>query len=188
MEAVLSGYPLLEQAAVIARTDTRHGTSLIAYMVPRDASNAPQDKDIRNFLAARLPSYMVPGAFVLLEKMPLTRNGKLDREKLQAGDRLQKDAPGSPTLPRTPVEQILGDIWCDLLCIKEISIDDDFFQLGGHSLMATQLIHRISRETQENLPLSTVFQSSTIRSLALLITERMLADAHADEVTSLGAA
>lgn len=187
VEAVLSEYPLLEQAAVVAKTDARRGTSLIAYMVPRDASNAPLDQDIRNFLAARLPSYMVPSAFVLLEKMPLTKNGKLDREKLQADDRLQRDDSGSPILPRTPVEQILGDIWCDLLRIKEIGVDDDFFQLGGHSLMATQLIHRISRETQENLPLSAVFQNSTIRCLALLITERMLAEAHADGATSLGA-
>jgi len=148
-------------------------------MVPRDGPNPPDDQDIRSFLAARLPSYMVPNAFVLLEKMPLTKNGKLDREKLQSSYKMERDDDRAPVLPRTPVELILGDIWCDLLGVAAIGIDDDFFQLGGHSLLATQLIHRVSQETQEDLPLSVIFQNSTIRSLALHITERMLAESHA---------
>jgi aspartate racemase len=185
VEAALSGHPDLRQVAVIAKTDAKRGTSLIAYIVPLDGTSPPEVHELRRFLEKRLPSYMVPGALIFIENMPLTKNGKLDRKKLQETDQLEGRVERPPIMPRTPVEQILGAIWCALLDIETVGIDDDFFQLGGHSLLVTRLVHRISQEINDDLPLSTVFEKPTIRSLALEITERMLAENQACTTTGL---
>jgi aspartate racemase len=186
VEAILNEHPDLKQAAVVAGRDAQGATTLIAYMVPRRGAVSLSSRDARSFLEAQLPSYMIPVKFVSLDRIPLTKNGKVDREELQSTAKMEREEEGAAVPPRTPVEQILGDIWCDLLGINAISIDDDFFQLGGHSLLATKLVHRISEEIQEDLPLSAVFQNPTIRALALQITERMLAAVSENKSEGLG--
>jgi SAM-dependent methyltransferase/acyl carrier protein len=124
---------------------------------------------LRDFLKAQLPEYMTPNEFVLLDAMPLTPNGKLDRKALPAPDHSQKDLLGTYTPPTTPVEETLCGIWCDVLGLEQVGVKDNFFDLGGHSLLATQVISRLRAAFDLNLPLRSLFEAPTVASLATFV-------------------
>jgi len=139
---------------------------------------------LRSFLKARLPEHMVPASFVILDELPLLPNGKIDRRALPAPEAIRPDLPHAFVAPRTSIERSLAGIWSDLLGLPQIGIHDNFFDLGGHSLLTTQLISRVREIFQVELPLRQVFQQPTIAALASSI-EQTQANNAPDEMPKL---
>jgi amino acid adenylation domain-containing protein/non-ribosomal peptide synthase protein (TIGR01720 family) len=178
IEAALSQHPAVSGCVVDVREDARGEKQLVAYIVPRDWRIEVGDledsnlqplfsnlqKELRSFLKQRLPDYMVPSAFVLLDALPLTPSGKIDRSALHFPD--TEDASSGLVAPRTPTEAILANLWADVLGKPQIGIHASFFELGGHSLLATQLISRVRGAFRIELPLRVVFEAPTIAELA----------------------
>ncbi|MFQ5796950.1 MAG: condensation domain-containing protein, partial [Candidatus Bipolaricaulia bacterium] len=165
IEAVLVNHPAVQETVVMAREDTPGDKRLVAYVVPKQAQ-APTINELRSFLKEKLPDYMVPSAFVPLEALPFTPNGKVDRRALPAPDQIRPQMEETFVSPRTPVEESLAAIWRDLLELKQVGIHDNFFELGGHSLLATQVISRLHELFKVEIPLRVLFESPTISALA----------------------
>ena len=142
---------------------------LVAYVVVNDP--APSINDLRNFLKAKLPEYMIPSAFVFLESLPLTPNGKVDRKALPVPDQARPELEAIFVRPRNPVEEMLAEIWAEVLKVERIGIHDNFFDLGGHSLLATQVVSRMRRALQVEIPLRALFETPTVAGLAERIGE-----------------
>ncbi|MBE9190295.1 amino acid adenylation domain-containing protein [Gloeocapsopsis crepidinum LEGE 06123] len=163
IEAALRQYPEIHEAVVIVREDTPNQPNLIAYIVTSTFQHTNlQSSELRKFLQTRLPNYMVPSAFVELEKLPLTPNGKIDRRALPVPTQELKI---TFTPPRNVIEKTLANIWQEILNIEEIGIHNNFFELGGHSLLTTRLMLQIHSAFQVDLPLKVLFESPTIASL-----------------------
>ena len=140
---------------------------------------------LRRFLQERLPEYMVPSAFELLEALPLTPNGKLDRLALPAPEQVRPELEEAYVAPRTPAEERLAKIWGQVLSLKQIGIYDNFFtELGGHSLLAMQLVSRVREAFQVELPLRRLFETPTIAELAVVIEELLIREI--EELTEEG--
>ncbi len=168
----LAKHPMLEAAAVIGREDTPGDKQLVAYVVPRSGSS-PTDKLLREFLSGQLPEYMVPGVFVRMDSLPLNANGKIDCTALPKPDESNSSREGIYVAPRTPIEQRIAEMLGPLLGLKKVSIEDNFFMLGGHSLLGTQLIARTREAFGVKLSLRSLFESPTIAALAAEV-ERLL--------------
>ncbi len=203
VEAVLARHPEVGEVAVVDSDEpVTGGKRLVAYVVRRVAAGqesagsphagpasvgatpgppgptaAPLDpRQLRAFVAAQLPPYMVPAAYVTLERLPLTANGKLDRRALPAPSESAglgavrgmggMGGMGARRGPRTPAERLLAGFWTELLGVRQVGADDDFFELGGHSLLATQLVSRVRGELGVELPLRRVFEHPTLSDLA----------------------
>ncbi|MFB2837167.1 amino acid adenylation domain-containing protein, partial [Floridanema evergladense] len=169
IEAVLSQYPEVQAAVVIAREDNPGDKRLVAYLTTETGATLTID-ELRQYLKAKLPEYMVPNAFVILETLPLTPNGKVDRRSLPTPD-LQTEQKDKYQAPRTPIEEILAQEWAQILKLNTVGIYDNFFELGGHSLLATQLISRIRSHLQVELPLRSLFGAPTVAELAPIIQQ-----------------
>ena len=172
IEAVLNRHPDLERAVVEVREDQPGDKRIVAFMVPRP-NNRLGLVQLREQLRTHLPAHMIPSTFIEMETLPLTTNGKVDRKALQvaADSRASKVELTSEFLaPRTPTEQVLADIWGEILQLKDVGVHDHFFELGGHSLLATQLVSRIQSLFRITLPLRQVFERPTIATLAEVIT------------------
>ncbi|WP_044354630.1 thioesterase domain-containing protein, partial [Paenibacillus sp. E194] len=168
IQVVLAKHPSVAQAAVIVREDSPGDKRLAAYVVP--AANAHWDAaELRRHAASMLPDYMVPSAIIGLDALPLTPNGKLDRKALPAPD-IALDADGRN--PRTPHEEVLCDLFAEVLGLRRVGIDDSFFELGGHSLLAVRLISRIREALGRELSIAVLFEAPTVSGLA----ERMELD------------
>ncbi|MHB1558888.1 MAG: amino acid adenylation domain-containing protein [Isosphaeraceae bacterium] len=179
IESALSSHPMVHEAAVAARPDTTGELSLAAYIIPRaEAGGSPSSADLRRWLAGRLPEYMVPSAFVVLEEMPRTPNGKLDRNALPDPARARLAEGGDFIPPRGPVEEALAEVWSELLGGGRIGAHDNFFERGGHSLMAIQLLARIRGLFDVEAPLKDFIEEPTLSRLARLV-EAGLADGDA---------
>jgi amino acid adenylation domain-containing protein len=169
IEAVLAQHPDVLQAVVIVREDNPGNKYLAAYLVPKlealSPASPPTISELRSFLKAKLPDYMIPGAFVFLEAMPLTPNGKIDRRALPAPDTSHRELEDKFVAPSTPTEEIVAAIWAEVLGLQQVGINDNFFDLGGHSLLATQIISRIREAFKIELPLRHLFEAPTIASL-----------------------
>ena len=163
IEALLNQHDDVQASVVTAREDTPGDKRLVAYVVPHQ--HTPTINELRQFLKAKLPDYMVPNAFVMLESMPLTPNGKVDRRALPAPD-LHSEIKDKYVAPRTPIEEILAQIWSQVLKVEQVGIHDNFFELGGHSLLATQVLSRIRDRFKVQLPLHELFNTPTIAELA----------------------
>ncbi len=178
IEAVLNRHPDLERAVVEVREDQPGDKRIVAFMVPRP-NNRLGLVQLREQLRSHLPAHMIPSTFIELETLPLTANGKVDRKALQvaADGRASKVELTSEFLaPRTPTEQVLADIWGEILQLKDVGVHDHFFELGGHSLLATQLVSRVQSLFQITLPLRQVFERPTIATLAEVITQTQAGD------------
>jgi FkbM family methyltransferase len=123
-------------------------------------------RELRSFLGGKLPEHMIPSAFVLLDKFPLTSGGKLDRRALPAPDETSSLAEAVFVAPRTPVEQQIASIWMEVLGLKQVGVHQNFFESGGHSLLATQVISRLRDTFSVSLPVSSLFESPTVSGLA----------------------
>nr|BFE27880.1 hypothetical protein GCM10010200_001310 [Actinomadura rugatobispora] len=166
VEAVLLEHPFVAQAAVLVREDAPGAASLAAYVVPADSTGDLDPAALRVHTADLLPAYMVPSAFVNLPKLPLNANGKLDRGALPKPDRAA-GAPGRS--PRTPLERRLCELFAETLGLAGVGVDDDFFDLGGHSLLVTRLAGRIRRELGTAVRAGALFERSTVERLAELL-------------------
>ncbi|MEW5927432.1 MAG: non-ribosomal peptide synthase/polyketide synthase, partial [Gemmatimonadota bacterium] len=165
VEAVLAEHPGVREALAVAREDGPAGPRLVAYLVPEAAGEPPADA-LREWAAARLPEYMVPSAFVALDAFPLTPHGKVDRRALPAPDAAADDGY---TAPRTPAEQALAAIWAELLGVERVGVHDDFFRLGGHSLMAVRLASRARAALGVEVPVGAIFEAPTVARLAAAV-------------------
>jgi amino acid adenylation domain-containing protein/non-ribosomal peptide synthase protein (TIGR01720 family) len=170
VEAVLAAHLSVKEAVVVARADATGGKRLVGYVVP-EAGAEIAASDLRSHLQQKLPEYMIPSLFVSLDELPLTVNGKVDRNALPepGQDRLGPDT--SFVAARNPAEEMLARVWCELLDVPRIGVEDDFFMLGGHSLLATQVISRIREAFRVELPLRSIFEHPTIAGLAEMIQE-----------------
>ncbi|MBD2510596.1 non-ribosomal peptide synthase/polyketide synthase [Nostoc muscorum FACHB-395] len=169
IEAVLSQHSDVQGACVIVREDTPGDKRLVAYIVTHQNCQ-PTMGEIRQFLKAKLPDYMIPSAIVILESFPLTPNGKVDRRALPKPD-LDTALLEKYVAPRTPVEEMLALLWAQVLKVEQVGIYDNFFEIGGHSLLATQLVSRIRTSFKIELPLRELFAASTITELAPFIQQ-----------------
>ena len=199
VEALLRSHAAVREVIVLAREDRLGEKCLVAYVVEgsgvRGQGSGSEDKqtrrqgdketddrrgtiyrahtslvnDLREFLKARLPDYMLPSAFVLLDAMPLAPHGKVDRAALPAPEQGRPALDEPFTAPRTATEELLAGIWSQLLRIETIGIHDNFFELGGHSLLATQLVSRVRESFQVDLSLRSLFESPTVAGLAAQI-------------------
>jgi amino acid adenylation domain-containing protein len=167
IEAVLGQHPAVRDVIVVARED---GTTLLAYVVAQDAQ-APATNDLRAFLKARLPDYMIPSSFVFLKSLPLTPNGKVDRRALPAPAPTRPELRNPFVAPRSPVEETLARIWADVLGLERVGVDDNFFDLGGHSLLATQVISRARAPFQIELSLRSFFETPTVAAIAAIVQQ-----------------
>ena len=165
VEATLKGHPQVCQAIVIAREDAPRDKYLVAYVVAMPGQ-ALAVTELRTFLEHRVPNYMMPSAFVLLNELPLSANGKVDRRSLPPPVWTTLRGEGGYDEPRTPVESIVAEVWCEVLNTARVGVHDNFFELGGHSLLATQVISRLRRILQVELPLQKLFEAPTIASVA----------------------
>ena len=166
IEAVLASRMGVKQAVVLAREDERGERRLLAYVVAnRDQNNSPEE--LRAHLKEQLPEVMVPSAIVLLAKIPLTANGKIDRQALPEPEAVETR---EYIAPKTPAEEGVAKIWTEVLHRDRIGADENFFDLGGHSLLATLVISRVREHFQIELPIRTLFESPTITGLAAAIT------------------
>ncbi len=165
VEAVLAEHAQVAEAAVLPREDRPGDIHLVAYVVA-DRGTEPTVGDLRSFLNQRLPEYMVPSAFVMLERMPRTANGKLDRMALSARGVVWPQRMGEYTPPWTEAQKVISAIWADVLGVQCVGIHDNFFELGGHSLMATQVIARVREAFGIELPLGILFEAPSVAGLA----------------------
>ncbi|MFN6567974.1 non-ribosomal peptide synthase/polyketide synthase [Dendronalium sp. ChiSLP03b] len=166
IEAILNQYGDVQTCCVIVREDTPGDKRLVAYVVAHQGST-PTMSELRQYLKAKLPEYTIPNAIVILDSLPLTSNGKVDRRALRAPDLYSNW--DKYIAPRTPIEELLAQIWAQVLKVRQVGIDDNFFELGGHSLLATQLVSRIRNIFKVELPLRSLFTAPTITQLAPLI-------------------
>jgi amino acid adenylation domain-containing protein len=165
IEHVLTQHADVQSAAVRTQKDARGEEQLVGHVVT--APGRPSDVDsLRDFLSARLPAYMVPAGFVFLDRMSLTAHGKVDRLALSASRDSVPAAERGATAPRTATEQALVRIWIDVLDVAEVGIFDNFFERGGHSLLAGQIMARVADATGVLLPIRTIFEAPTIDALA----------------------
>jgi len=165
IEAVLGQHPAVGEAVVIQREDDPGDKRLVAYVVPA-LGQSPPVSDLRRLLKQNLPDYMVPAAFVLLEALPLTANGKVDRRALPAPKFSAKAIDAAYVPPRTPTEELLAVIWAEVLGVEQVGVHDNFFDLGGHSLKATRVISRIQATFQVDLPMHSLFEKLTVADMA----------------------
>jgi acyl-coenzyme A synthetase/AMP-(fatty) acid ligase len=165
VEAALVAFPGVTGAAVVARKDGAGDRRLVGYFVSERVP-PPGPTELRAFLAQRLPDYMVPSAFVVLDALPLTPNGKIDRRALPAPDTARPALEGAYAAPSTETERILAEIWAEILGLEQVGVHDNFFELGGHSLLATQVISRTREAFSFPLPLSRLFDTPTVAGLA----------------------
>nr|NCS25718.1 amino acid adenylation domain-containing protein [Microcystis aeruginosa BS13-02] len=170
IETVLSQHNAVKTAVIIAQEDETNQKRLVAYIIPQVEIISPQKEknslnvtELRQFLKAKLPEYMIPSAFVILESLPLTPNGKTDYRALPAPEFQSQE---QYIAPRNPIEEILSSIWAKVLKVSQVGIHDNFFELGGHSLLATQLISRIREAFQVEMPLRELFVAPTIAELS----------------------
>lgn len=166
IESKLAGHPNVKQSVVVAVDDEKTGKRLIAYVTTAKAFNK---EDVKEYLLGQLPEYMVPKLIIPLDKIPLTSNGKIDRQKLQHSDLVSTAEKKEFKAPETDQQKLIAKIWSEHLGIENISIDDDFFELGGHSLVAVRVMSMIEKEMNLRLPLSSFFEYSTIEKLASLL-------------------
>jgi amino acid adenylation domain-containing protein len=165
IESALAKHPAVRDCTVIARDDIRGETRLVAYLVAGQQP-APSTTELRDFLREKLPEHMVPATFIILDVLPLTPNGKIDRGALPAPDQTRPQLGEEFVAPRTPVEKQLAKIWQELLSVEEVGVHDHFFDLGGDSLVATQLISRVRKVFQVDIPLSDLLSALTVAEFA----------------------
>ncbi|MEM7584449.1 MAG: amino acid adenylation domain-containing protein, partial [Acidobacteriota bacterium] len=194
IEAALARHPRVERVAVITHSMITSRSRLVAFLtlaeLAEDAANPPSAEELRAWLGERLPAYMVPAAFHILDALPLTATAKVDRRALReldaedSVDAARAHDDSSFESPRGPTEHRLAEIWCDVLELPRVGRPDSFFALGGHSLLAVSLITRIDRELGVRLPLATLFSHPSLNALSSQI-DRALGDPDSRAATSL---
>jgi amino acid adenylation domain-containing protein len=178
IESVLAQHPSIREAVVQLDAGDNGGRGLVAYVVPQNGE-MPQRSELYSFLKERLPEYMVPAAFVSMQCMPLTSNGKIDRKALPAADFSKLDSTPEFGEARTPLEHEVAESWKQVLGVERIGINDNFFEIGGHSLLATRVIILLRAKLGLNFPLRLLFENPTVAGMSSALIQPMLE--HLDE-------
>jgi len=164
VETALLEHPSVGQATVMMRA-APGGDKLLAAYIVSNSQTPPDTSELRDYLKQKLPDYMIPAAYVFLERLPLTPNGKLDRKALPQPEAVRRKY----VAPNTPVQETLAAIWAEVLKVDRPGITDNFFEMGGHSLLATQLISRVRETFHVELPLKKLFERPTIETISQYI-------------------
>ena len=170
IEMALLALDTIKESVVIAQETPRGEQRLVAYLV-LVVQPAPNVNELRRALRWTLPDYMIPSTFLILDDLPLTANGKLDRQALPTAVTVRAELETPYASPRTPVEEILVELWEEVLYLERVGIYDNFFDLGGHSLLATQIISRVLRIFRVKMPLRSLFASPTIADMSMVIAQ-----------------
>jgi amino acid adenylation domain-containing protein len=170
VEKFLRDHPAISGAVVVARPNEFGEARLIAYFTSNDRPG-PGTSELRIFLKQTLPEYMIPSSFVLLETLPLTASGKVDRQSLPGPDSSRPELDTPYVEPETAVEKELAKMWAEVLGVEQIGIHDNFLDLGGHSLMATQIISRVINRFRVELPVKSLLEAPTVAEMAAVIAE-----------------
>jgi non-ribosomal peptide synthetase component E (peptide arylation enzyme) len=173
IEAVLRQHPAIHEAIVATTEAGPDDRRLAAYVVPGQAP-APTPGELLRFLREKLPEQMLPSATVILDALPLTPSGKVDRLALPIPDWSRSGAAQAYVPPRTPVEGVLAGIWAQVLGMDQVGVDDNFFELGGHSLLVVQVISRVLDTLQVELPVRAIFDAPTVSGMAALIADQRI--------------
>jgi acyl carrier protein len=183
VETALRQHPAVRDAIVVVR-ETGGEKSLVAYLLG-DQEGAANISDLRSFLRDRVPSYMAPASFVVLDEFPLTPSGKVDRRSLPEPDRSRPDRDSTYVAPRTPLEEGVAEIWAEVLGLDRVGVYDPFFELGGHSLLMTQILARLRDRYGVQLSVRTFFQEATVASLAIAVTQSLVERGDANKTNQL---
>jgi amino acid adenylation domain-containing protein len=165
IEATLTQNPVVAQAVVIVKGEQAENKQLVAYVISTEGETISLEL-LREYLKTKLPEYMVPALFIVLEALPLKVNGKVDRKALSTLEGLELSTTARYVPPQTPTQELLSQVWSEVLHRERVGIHDNFFELGGHSLLATQLISRVREVFKVELPLRALFEQPTIAGLA----------------------
>ena len=165
IEAALNEHPSVAQGVVTLREDRPGDKRLVAYCVAASDSE-PKFSELRSYLQQRLPDYMLPSAFVVLDSLPLTSSGKVNRRALPAPDDSRPELENGYVVPRNPLEEQLAAIWCEVLQLERVGVHDNFFALGGHSLLVARMVGLIDRHCRMQISIALVFRNPTIAELA----------------------
>ncbi len=173
IEAVLSTSPQVKDAVVIVRETSGGNQELLAYIVAEkqkeNRSNKIDVSSLRSFLMVKLPDHMIPASFIFIESFPLTTSGKVDRKSLPEPEVLQSETIGSMIQPRNPLEFQMAQLWEEILQKTSLSVTDNFFEIGGHSLLAVRLMAKVEKVFGKRIPLTALFQEGTIEHLTSLV-------------------
>ena len=184
IETILAEHASVTEAVVVAREDVPGERKLVGYVVAAGNAGEDQARELRAYLKERLPDYMIPATFVSVAALPLTPSGKVNRRALPAPDQNEAGEAHEYLAPRTAVEEKLAEIWATVLRRARVGVTDNFFDLGGHSLVATQLISRVRSAFKVELPLRYLFDGPTIAELAAALTRfQHKAEARPKEIT-----
>jgi acyl-coenzyme A synthetase/AMP-(fatty) acid ligase len=185
IETHLSENPAVRKNVVISREDSPGNKYLAAYIVPEPGLE-PSSQQLRTYLQGFLPDYMIPSAFVTVEKLPLTPNGKIDRRALPVPEISMQSNQAVFEAPRTPMEKTIAAIWSEVLGVEQIGIYDNFFNLGGHSLIATRVVAKLRAcDLALDIPVRTLFEQPTIAELTEWIMIQMMASEEESSMTAL---
>ncbi len=168
IEATLIEHPAVKETVVLARQDRPGDQRLVAYVVA-EGKEPPPLPELRAFARRTLPDYMVPSVFVVLEAMPLTPNGKVDRQALPGPEDSQSTLTEELVAPRTETEHVVAGIWAEVLGIEQVGVHDNFFDLGGHSLLATRVVSRVRDVFGLDIPIRALFETGNLAELSTVI-------------------
>ena len=166
VESVLKQHEAVKDAVVVVRQDLKVGPQLVAYVVAEAGDDSLQPGELRRFMLTELPEHMLPSHFVMLDKLPLTVNSKVDRRALPAPEQAPAELRSSFIAPRTPLEKSLAEIYVRILGLDKVGVNDNFFELGGHSLLATQVVSQVRTDLDVEISVRTVFEAATVAELA----------------------
>jgi acyl-CoA synthetase (AMP-forming)/AMP-acid ligase II/acyl carrier protein len=170
IEAVLAQHPSVQQTVVLAREEKPGEKRLVAYIVPASTQKATPG-ELRRFLKEKLPDYMVPAAFVILDALPLTPNGKVDRRALPAPEGHRPQLGADDVMPQTDAERRIAAVWQEMLQVEKVGIHDNFFDLGGHSLLLIQIQSQLQNLFGQELSIAEMFQHPTIHALTKYLSQ-----------------
>jgi amino acid adenylation domain-containing protein len=184
IEMALQDISEIAQAAVVPSVDPHHGERLVAYVVPQ-RSKEPKINQVRASLREKLPSYMLPSAVVVLDRLPLTTSGKVDRMALPSPKKSRHELSDTFIGPTTAIEKILAKQWAEIIEIDEVGIHDDFLELGGDSVLAAQIVSEINNIFSLKQPLQTLFEAPTVAKLVEFVLMNETQPGHSDNVANL---
>jgi len=170
VESVLMGLPHVKEVVVMGRADSTGGQRLVAYLVP-SSQTTPSISEMRKSLGEKLPDYMIPSAFLFLDALPLLPSGKVNRRDLPEPGTARPNLETVFVEPRTPVEQALAEVWSKVLGLDQVGLHDNFLELGGDSLLASQVISRVIKTFLVEVPLRSLFDSPTVAAMAVIIVQ-----------------
>ncbi|MFK0180549.1 amino acid adenylation domain-containing protein [Streptomyces xanthochromogenes] len=174
IEAAMTQHPGVRAAVVVVQGEPRGAKRLVAFVVTQDGAGVPQD--IADHLATKLPRYMVPTVYLPLNALPLTANGKVDRKALHIPEDAADESAPPYLAPRTPVEEAVAEIWATMLGAERVGVRDNFFALGGDSLMAMRAVVRLRQALEVEVPIRVLFDSPTLEETAQVVEDLLLAD------------